>query len=413
MGKLKKSPRATDNKSTRGRPRKAPARFDDEDTSPEIRGTEKEDLALNQHTPVSVATKANPSSQTPSAPTAKVASPSWADIVAAETEAEKRRTDTIKVHQNPNFTLHLDESVASAGTIEFTDDELHEASKIWKFTLIGCVVGTEVNWVNMEKFVRAKWKGIQSPTIVKRNGTFLFQFYTQEDMNKVYEASTFFIFDHPLLLKKYEPGMRISRDIFDLSVVWIRLPGLKLELWQPNLISKLVSAIGNPLMADQATIQKSRLEYARILVQLHEPENLKETITYGTPDGEQLQIVEYEWNPTPCSKCNRWGHHAKECDPNHGSKMRAARLQEQSVSRQDPKSQPLPKPQHTKQPPTKQPHQAVWQTKDKGKSKKTDVTEVATTSTNLQHISPSQFSSLDLLKGADNLEDVNLNLIPY
>lgn len=100
--------------------------------------------------------------------------------------------------------MQLDEMAASAEEIEFSNEELQEGSKIWKFALIRCVVGTEISWTTMEKFVKARWKGMQPPTIVKRSGVFLFQFHSQDDLTKIYEASMYFVFDHPLLLKRYE-----------------------------------------------------------------------------------------------------------------------------------------------------------------------------------------------------------------
>lgn len=108
--------------------------------------------------------------------------------------------------------------------IEISDEKLPEGSANWKLTLIGCVVGTEISWSNMDKFIKARWKGMSPPTLVKRNGVFLFQFQNQEDLNKIYGALMFFVFDHPLLLKRYEQGMKIGRHLFDLSTVWIRLP---------------------------------------------------------------------------------------------------------------------------------------------------------------------------------------------
>lgn len=82
----------------------------------------------------------------------------------------------------------------------------------------------------MDKFVCTRWKGITPPKVVKQNGIFLFQFHSQDDLSKIYESLTFFVFDHPVLLKRYEQGMKIGKHIFDLSTIWIRLPELQLEL---------------------------------------------------------------------------------------------------------------------------------------------------------------------------------------
>lgn len=44
-------------------------------------------------------------------------------------------------------------------------------------------------------------------------------YQSHEDLSKIYEALTYFIFDKPLLLKKLEPGMRISKQLFKQTPV--------------------------------------------------------------------------------------------------------------------------------------------------------------------------------------------------
>lgn len=82
----------------------------------------------------------------------------------------------------------------------------------------------------MDRFVKARWTGIVPPTIIKQAGVFIFVFQSHEDLTKVYESFTYFLFDKPLLLKKLEPGIRITKQLFKQTPVWIRLPDLRLEV---------------------------------------------------------------------------------------------------------------------------------------------------------------------------------------
>lgn len=182
---------------------------------------------------------------------------SWAEKVTAETQAIKICIKAVKVKQNPNFVMELDDNVASIDEVEFSDEDLQEGSTDWKFTLVGCVAMTEVSWAYMRKFIISRWKGITPLVIAKQNGEFLFTFSNHEEVTKIYESLTF-VFDHPLLLKRYEPGMIIGKHLFDLSTVWIRLLGLILELWTPKLLSRVVSLIGRPLMTDPQPFRNLR-----------------------------------------------------------------------------------------------------------------------------------------------------------
>lgn len=53
--------------------------------------------------------------------------------------------------------------------------------------------------------------------------------------------------------------MKIWKQLFDFSTIWIRLLGLHLELWTPKLVSRFVSPIGTPLIADQAIYRNQDL----------------------------------------------------------------------------------------------------------------------------------------------------------
>lgn len=147
------------------------------------------------------------------------------------------------------------------------------------------------------------------------NRVFLFTFSSHEDMIKIYEGLTSFVFDKLLLVRKYEVGMHLSKNLFSNSPVWIELPSLPLEYWTPKSISKIANVIWEPVLADRLTVMKLRLDFARVLVNVHNSECLNEDIQIRTSKGVLNQKVVYEWSPKPCKKCLRWGHKEAECDP--------------------------------------------------------------------------------------------------
>lgn len=72
------------------------------------------------------------------------------------------------------------------------------------------MVGTEVTKEAMEKFIVAKWKKIPPPTVSKKSGLFLLQFSLEDDINFIVLLPLSFVFDKPLLLKKFEVGMKLG-----------------------------------------------------------------------------------------------------------------------------------------------------------------------------------------------------------
>ena len=87
--------------------------------------------------------------------------------------------------------------------------------------------------------------------------------------------------------------------------VWITLPALPWEFRSADSLSAIASLLGRPLYSDQCTRKRTRLAYARVLVEMGLGGSLTEYILLEDGKGAQFkQNVEYEWKPQRCSKCN-------------------------------------------------------------------------------------------------------------
>lgn len=67
-------------------------------------------------------------------------------------------------------------------------------------------------------------------------------------------------------MKELYPNMKTDRNLFTSIPVWIRLPNLCFRLWDPKAVSALVSVIGNSIKLDEATLNRARISFARVLV---------------------------------------------------------------------------------------------------------------------------------------------------
>lgn len=132
------------------------------------------------------------------------------------------------------------------------------------------VVGTEITKEAMEPFIQARWRKVTPPVASKKSWVFLLRFKSTDDMNRILKLPLSLIFDRPLLMKKYEIGMCLGKGLFIEIPVWIRFPGIRLELWTPTILSKMASKIWTALLADSETTQKTRLGAPHILMELHQ-----------------------------------------------------------------------------------------------------------------------------------------------
>ncbi|XP_074294064.1 uncharacterized protein LOC141621456 [Silene latifolia] len=118
---------------------------------------------------------------------------------------------------------------------------------------------------------------------------------------------------YPMVLKTWSPTV-----VEDLNVthvpVWVLLPGLDPCFWSQTALSKVASVVGNPICADEHTTNKSKLAFARILVDVDLSKELPKAVQLSTPfRGDVLQKIVYEWLPYFCTKCKKIGHTNDRC----------------------------------------------------------------------------------------------------
>ncbi|KAK2455257.1 hypothetical protein QL285_002729 [Trifolium repens] len=113
----------------------------------------------------------------------------------------------------------------------------------------------------------------------------------------------------PMLLREWKPDFSLNRDMLCTLPIWVKLPQLPLYLWGAKSLSKIGSALGKPLVTDECTAHKLRVSYARMLIEMDVTQCLPHDITIRDNEGNTMkQLVEYEWKPLFCDKCQKIGH---------------------------------------------------------------------------------------------------------
>ncbi|XP_074299044.1 uncharacterized protein LOC141630061 [Silene latifolia] len=91
--------------------------------------------------------------------------------------------------------------------------------------------------------------------------------------------------------------------------VWIRLCELGLKFWGVKCLEKLAALVGNYMRIDQATLDKTRIGYAQIMVEVNVEQEFPDKIYFKDETGAEVcMCVEYEWKPVVCGSCRGVGH---------------------------------------------------------------------------------------------------------
>ena len=135
-------------------------------------------------------------------------------------------------------------------------------------------------------------------------GFFLVRFYSKEDLERVIKRSLWFIEDHFLSLRPWEPFFKSSMANVSLIVVWIRLNELPIELYETKVHKEIGESIGKVLWIDSHTAMEAHGRYARLCIQIDINRPLVNSILIGRFE----QVVTYEGIQKLCFSCGKIGH---------------------------------------------------------------------------------------------------------
>ncbi|XP_015072451.1 uncharacterized protein LOC107016517 [Solanum pennellii] len=105
------------------------------------------------------------------------------------------------------------------------------------------------------------------------------------------------------------PEFDFGREFLTEIPLWVNFPKLPLNCWGVGSLSRIASAIGVRLFADECTTKQTRISYARMLVEVNVTKAIPQQIAVMDPNRKTfMQEVVLEWRPQYCDKCQKIGH---------------------------------------------------------------------------------------------------------
>ncbi|KAK9757812.1 hypothetical protein RND81_01G187800 [Saponaria officinalis] len=250
------------------------------------------------------------SSTTNSSNSASPTKPSWVEVATC-------------MDQQGMCVYYSGES-SNSEEVDIVIDDIKDELKLWEFILMGNILGAKPTLKQMTDFVANNWGHIASPIVqYYRRGWFSFKFSSLNAMNSVLKEGPWRLGSNSIILKQWSYTFSFEMDKVSVVPIWILFTGLDPYLWSDVVLSKMASKVGKPLFADKTTASKSRLSFARIMVEVDVAAPLPEYVWINTPfSGSYAQQIEYEWVPYYCKECGKLGHLVDTC------KVRKKKLKE-------------------------------------------------------------------------------------
>ncbi|GKC80459.1 beta-caryophyllene synthase [Tanacetum coccineum] len=162
--------------------------------------------------------------------------------------------------------------------------------------------------VNYVKNTLGKY-GMVKSMYISSTGLFSFQFIYMDGhgLNAMLENGPWFIRNHPLILKKWNPKVNLLKENVGTVSVWIKLHGVLVMAFSGHGLSVIVTKLGTPLMPDSYTsymcLQSwGRSSYARVMIELLADLELKDTIMVVMPKLSGEGVVKNLKKPSHASR---------------------------------------------------------------------------------------------------------------
>ncbi|KAJ6295752.1 hypothetical protein OIU78_023730 [Salix suchowensis] len=142
------------------------------------------------------------------------------------------------------------------------------------------------------------------------SGFLIFRFRTEEDLQGILAKGPWMFGGKHIALQQWHPNFQFDKNNITTMPVWLRLYGLPFPLWSTEGLSKAASMVGKPLSSDEQTYHGTRLDYARLCVEVAAEDEYVHSFEIESPLSKApcKVRVDYEWRPTRCKNCNTFGH---------------------------------------------------------------------------------------------------------
>ncbi|KAJ6289830.1 hypothetical protein OIU78_025699 [Salix suchowensis] len=178
------------------------------------------------------------------------------------------------------------------------------------------------------------------------------EFRTEEDLQWVIAKGPWMFGGKHIALQQWHPHFQFDRNNIKTMSVWVRFYGLPFPLWSTEGLSKAASMVGRPLSCDEATFHGTRLDYARMCVEVTVGDKFVHHFELEMPSSKTpcMVRVDYKWKPTRCQQCKTFGHSCL----NQEHRMEQDQIPNPTVlgSADNPTNHILPKTDKSKQQPS-------------------------------------------------------------
>ncbi|CAN0905673.1 hypothetical protein LINGRAHAP2_LOCUS23805 [Linum grandiflorum] len=186
----------------------------------------------------------------------------------------------------------------------FTAAEKNSFRRAWRSALVVNGLGRNVPYIPLERRLNAIWaRNGQIQISDLKNGCYLVRFRCQEDYEWAINGGPWLLGDTYLTVHRWFKGFDPWRTTIKTTMVWVELPDLPIEFYNPIAVMRIASRIGKPVGVDRATKERARGKYARVCVEV----NLTKALLPKYKIEGIPYLIVYEGFHKICTNCGAYG----------------------------------------------------------------------------------------------------------
>ncbi|XP_065847243.1 histidine--tRNA ligase, cytoplasmic-like [Euphorbia lathyris] len=197
--------------------------------------------------------------------------------------------------------------------VRVPDAVIAEGIKQCELCLVGQLLGKSSVELNLVLDGANKLWGKEGRIEVSKmkDKVYIFKFPNEKIRDFVVESGPWYIEEKRLMLRKWQPKMKLWELDNSKVPVWVKLRGIPMEYRTIKGLSYIASALGKPLYGASAGDDTCLLNYVKVCVEVSMDDDIMDYITVMDDDGDEWRVkVEYVGMPEKCLSCKEFGQHS-------------------------------------------------------------------------------------------------------
>ncbi|XP_061355918.1 uncharacterized protein LOC133300403 [Gastrolobium bilobum] len=174
-------------------------------------------------------------------------------------QAEQRELRRMEEEEESQWgaLLEIDSEDHMCPTYKVTKEKLKQDCQKWRKSLIIKLMGKRLNTRFLMTRLKHMWVLRSNYELIDLDNDFLLiRFMDEQDYQHVLHDGPWIVADHYVVVQRWRPLFDPYDESFKKLAVWVRIPGLPMELYSSSRLWKIGGLFGRTLKIDRNSLKK-------------------------------------------------------------------------------------------------------------------------------------------------------------